>query len=437
MAGILDEAQRKVASAQARRRIGADPDELQKIAASIAALGKQLDAMPAAQAPEPSIVHGEPTSGPERADLSRVAEALLRADGTLGLEFVLEEALCAVRAKVAYVVAPDESRGEFVTVAAVGKGADELAGQRIPLGEGVPAAAARERTPMLVSNPESPGEEAAHDVIAVPLLADDTLHGVLVVQDPVDEESFRTRDLQELTGLCRLVAAALIRLSETPVGAAAPPDEDTIDDILRMYAREIDERNPYTRGHSERVARYCEEMAKSLALDADSIRLVRRAALLHDVGKLLLPESIVRKEDRLNDEELELMRTHAVRAEKMVRRIAGLEQVAPLVRHHHERCDGTGYPDGIAGADLSLANHVLIVANAFDVMTSDRSYRQATSLLQALRVLQEEAGTKYDRRAVQALCCLDRAVLTAPSDQPVSLGSTVKGQGSASISILE
>jgi HD-GYP domain-containing protein (c-di-GMP phosphodiesterase class II) len=270
--------------------------------------------------------------------------------------------------------------------------------------------------------------------MAVPLLSGEVLRGVLVVPEPARERGFREQDLDELASLCRLVAAAMDRMS-----AARPPDldgdADHVDEILRMFARAIDERNPYTRGHSERVARYCEEMATSRAFDAEAVRLVRRAALLHDIGKVFLPESIVRKEDRLSDEELELMRTHAVRAETMVKRVPGLEGIAPLVRHHHERCDGSGYPDAVAGEDLPLAAHVLIVANAFDIMTSDRSYRQAASLVHALRVLQEEAGTKYERRAVEALCGLDREILTAPTDLPVVRGSTVKGQGSASISI--
>jgi hypothetical protein len=429
LAGIRDET-RRAALVEVSRRSGANADELARISESIARIGERLEAGRAAPP-------AEGRAGPDpvaRVDLAPVAEALLRADELSRLAPVLEEAMRALEASAAYIVVPDESRGEFVTAAVAGEGSAGLVGQRAPLGEGVPGAAARERVPVLLSNPERP-PSSSPDVMAVPLLSGEVLRGVLVVQEPVREGGFGERELGELAALGRLVLAAMDRMPS--IRPEPRVDDDRVDEILRMFARAIDERNPYTRGHSERVARYCEEMARSLAFDAEALRLVRRAALLHDVAKLLLPESIVRKEDRLTDEELELMRTHAVRVEAMVRRVAGLEGIGPLVRHHHERCDGTGYPDGIRGDDLPLAAHVLIVANAFDIMTSDRSYRQAASLSHALRVLQEEAGTKYDRRAVEALCRLDREILTAPTDLPAVLGSTVKGQGSASISVLD
>jgi putative nucleotidyltransferase with HDIG domain len=439
LSGILTEA-RRAALVDHSRRSNASADELARISEALARIDERLEAG-GARFGEAS---GAPSSSARtRLDLGRVVDALLAPDQAAGLARVLEEAIRALDANTAYLVVPDEARGEFVTSAVAGAGSVGLVGQRAPLGEGVPAAAARERTPLLLSNPERPeafGEgtlaDASTDVMAIPLFSGEALRGVLVVQEPLHDGGFRDEDLREAAQLASLVVAAMDRASPRRASDAGDED-DRVDEVLRMFARAIDERNPYTRGHSERVARYCEEMGKSLGFDEESLRLVRRAALLHDVGKLLLPESIVRKEERLNDEELELMRTHVARAEAMVRRVAGLEGVAPLVRHHHERCDGSGYPDRVQGADLPLAAHVLIVANAFDIMTSDRSYRQAASLFHALRVLQEEAGTKYDRRAVQALCSLDRDVLTAPTDLPVNLGSTVKGQGSASISILD
>jgi putative nucleotidyltransferase with HDIG domain len=437
LSSILTEA-RRAALVDQSRRSNASADELARISEALARIDERLEVGGVGP-----VGAGAPT-GPvaTRLDLERVVEGLLAEDQSTGLSRVLEEAIRGLAANSAYLVVPDEARGEFVTSAVAGAGNAGLVGQRAPLGEGVPAAAARERTPLLLSNPEraQTGSGAladpSPDVMAAPLISWERLRGVLVVQEPLREEGFREEDLRELAGLARLVVAAMDRAPSRRISEPGG-DDDRVDEILRMFARAVDERNPYTRGHSERVARYCEEMSKSLGFDGETVRLVRRAALLHDVGKLLLPDSIVRKDGRLNDEELDLMRSHVGKAEAMVRRVAGLDGIATLVRHHHERCDGTGYPDGARGGDLPLAAHVLIVANAFDIMTSDRSYRQAASLLHALRVLQEEAGTKYDRRAVQALCGLDRDILTAPTDLPVSLGSTVKGQGSASISILD
>jgi HD-GYP domain-containing protein (c-di-GMP phosphodiesterase class II) len=161
---------------------------------------------------------------------------------------------------------------------------------------------------------------------------------------------------------------------------------------------------------------------------------LRRAALIHDVGKITLPETLLRKESRFTPEELELVRTHSAAGEKLVRAIPALASAAPLVRHHHERCDGSGYPDGLKADAIPIPTHVLIVANAFDIMTSDRSYRQAMSLTEALETLRSKAGVWYDRRAVHALLGLDRSVLHVTND--VSEGNAaVRGRGTASISV--
>ena len=117
-----------------------------------------------------------------------------------------------------------------------------------------------------------------------------------------------------------------------------------------------------------------------------------------------------------------------------MRAIPALASLAPFVRHHHERCDGSGYPDGLAGDSVPLPTHVLIVANAFDIMTSDRSYRKAMSLNEALEVLRAKAGVWYDRRAVQALLSLDRALLSAAHDTTDG-SSSVKGRATASVSV--
>jgi HD-GYP domain-containing protein (c-di-GMP phosphodiesterase class II) len=197
----------------------------------------------------------------------------------------------------------------------------------------------------------------------------------------------------------------------------------------------IEARDPYARGHSGRVARYCEEMARALRLDEDTTRTLRRAALVHDIGKLGLPEVLLRKETRFTPEELELVRTHSTAGETLLRSIPALSSLAPLVRHHHERCDGSGYPDGLKGDSIPIPTHVLIVANAYDIMTSDRSYRKAMSLNEALETLRTKAGIWYDRRAVHALLGLDRSVLNAPNGGVAAATSNVRGRGTASISV--
>jgi polar amino acid transport system substrate-binding protein len=266
--------------------------------------------------------------------------------------------------------------------------------------------------------------------LAAPLFHGETLHGVLVVHDRKKGGKFTDDDLSVVTNLTSLITAALGQQE------AQMRLEDSLDAVLRSFAETIESRDPYSRGHTARVARYCEEMARSLRLDEDTIRLLRRAALLHDIGKVNVPESVLKKDGRFTDEELEHVRTHPTHAEQIVRAVPQLVSLAPMIRHHHERCDGSGYPDGLSGDDLPLTTHILIVANAFDVMTSDRSYRKAMSLNEAFDQMKDSAGKWWDRRAVHALMSLDQKVLKATADVVTGAGA-VKGQGTASISVKE
>jgi HD-GYP domain-containing protein (c-di-GMP phosphodiesterase class II) len=175
-------------------------------------------------------------------------------------------------------------------------------------------------------------------------------------------------------------------------------------------------------------------MSKALRLDGDTCQTLRRAALVHDIGKIFVPEALFRRESTLSAEELEVLRAHPVTGERVLRAIPTLAPLALFARHHHERCDGSGFPDGLAGDDIPLPTHVLIVANVFDVMTSDRSFRKAMSLHDALEKLRADAGASFDQRAVQALLGLDRGLLSAANDRFDSR-SMVKGRATASVSV--
>jgi HD-GYP domain-containing protein (c-di-GMP phosphodiesterase class II) len=369
--------------------------------------------------------------------ITRVAQGIHASrDAAHLLEFLVEGALESVDGRTAYLMAVDEEEGDFETIVAHGEFENELSVVRIPLGEGVPGLAARERRAILLpgsggsmspsfglSLPQNPTT-----TMATPLFQGEMLQGILIVHDRRDGDLFDEDDLALFANLATLTSAALGSREERE------RIEDGFDALLGAFSAAIEEKDPYTRGHARRVASYCTAMGKALRLDDDTMRTLHRAALLHDVGKLALPDTLRKKEGRFTEEELEHVRTHPTQAEKMLRDIPTLASLVPIIRHHHERCDGSGYPDGLLGDEIPLPTHILIVANAFDVMTSDRSYRKAMSMSEALQQVQEGTGELFDPRVVGALLGLDKKILKG-TQEVGGEGSTVKGQGNASISI--
>jgi diguanylate cyclase (GGDEF)-like protein len=165
-------------------------------------------------------------------------------------------------------------------------------------------------------------------------------------------------------------------------------------------ARAVDERMAVQHEHSWKVAEYCVAIATRLGWSERDIELLQMAAILHDVGKVSIPDHILRKREPLSDREWEAIKKNPVRGAEMVARIQGLETIVPWVRHSHERFDGSGYPDGLSGDAIPLACRVLHVADAFDAMTSGRPYRRAMTPLEAMEELRRNAGTQFDPQCV-------------------------------------
>jgi HD-GYP domain-containing protein (c-di-GMP phosphodiesterase class II) len=176
---------------------------------------------------------------------------------------------------------------------------------------------------------------------------------------------------------------------------------DTHADLLRRMSALLEARDPYTHGHSRRVARHSERIARELSLPAEQVAKIRAAALVHDIGKINVPRPILTKPDRLTEEEFALVKRHPGDGAAMVAALGDAELTA-IVRGHHERIDGTGYPDGLAGADIPIGARVIAVADTFDAITSTRPYRDPRTHKQALDVLRREAGTQLDAAAVNA-----------------------------------
>src|SRR5438105_2088946 len=178
--------------------------------------------------------------------------------------------------------------------------------------------------------------------------------------------------------------------------------EDTYFAAIEALARAIDARDPYTYGHSSRVALFALEIADELGFPQEKREGLRRAALLHDIGKIGIEDHILRKAGALNYAEVKQMRQHPLIGHQMLKDVPFLHSSLSGIRHHHERWDGTGYPDTLGGETIPMQVRILSVADVFDALTSDRPYRDAMSIGDAVELITREAGRQFDPAVVEA-----------------------------------
>ncbi len=166
-------------------------------------------------------------------------------------------------------------------------------------------------------------------------------------------------------------------------------------DLINIIISVLDARDPYTFEHSWRVAALSENIASKMDLDKKWVDIIHIAAHLHDLGKIGITDSVLNKKGRLSSPEFELMKTHPVIGYNIVRNIPELNEISSYVLHHHERWDGSGYPDGISGRDIPLGARIISIADSFDAMTTKRSYRDEVSIEEGLLEIERCSGTQF------------------------------------------
>ncbi len=171
---------------------------------------------------------------------------------------------------------------------------------------------------------------------------------------------------------------------------------------IKAVTNSIEARDPYTKGHSERVARFAKAIAEELNWDKNEIELIDWGGILHDVGKIGVYDSILNKQGKLTDSEYDDIKLHPLIGAQIVEGISFLESIIPYILEHHERFDGKGYPRGVAGENISIKGRLLAVADTFDAMTSDRPYRKALESEDALKEILKNRGTQFDSEVVRA-----------------------------------
>jgi len=218
-------------------------------------------------------------------------------------------------------------------------------------------------------------------VILITALCDrqDRIEGIKVGADdflsrPVD----RTELLARVTSLLRLKH----RTDEL----------ERAESVLFSLARSIEGKDPYTHGHCERLADYSARLGEQLGLAEDQITALRRAGIVHDVGKIAVPDAILLKPGRLTPDEWTVIREHSAVGERICAPLKSFRFVLPIIRHHHEKLDGSGYPDGLRGDAIPIAARVLQIVDVYDALTTDRPYKKAFSITDALQTMKEEVS---------------------------------------------
>jgi HD-GYP domain-containing protein (c-di-GMP phosphodiesterase class II) len=254
----------------------------------------------------------------------------------------------------------------------------------------------RDRTEAALHEAPSAVSGELNSAVCAVLRAPEREIGVLHLDRGPDAEPFAEADLHLADALAGAVALGLDRHQ------LVERHDALFVQTVTALAQAVEMRDEYTGNHTQRVTAYALLLAAELGLDEGERRQLRVATLLHDIGKIAIDDQILRKPGRLSEAEFALMKTHVVRGWEIIQMIPGLAWAQPVVRGHHERWDGLGDPDGLAGEAIPLTARVVAVGDAFDAMTSDRPYRAGMPAARAFAELQAGAGTHFDPECVAA-----------------------------------
>jgi len=240
-------------------------------------------------------------------------------------------------------------------------------------------------------------DEVGRPGAAVPIICDDRVAGVLCAAVKRGRPTFGAKDIEILTELADLAAAALDH------GRRQQHFDATVHAHVEALAAAMDMRDQRTARHSDDVVELARKVGELLELEPDALLELEFAARLHDVGKIQVPDAVLNKPGPLEPHENEVIRCHAIWGSETLARVPGLGAVATIVRFHHERWDGAGYPDGLSGPRIPLASRIISACDAYGAMTCDRPYRRAMDPRDALDEIRAGSGSQFDPTVVAAL----------------------------------
>jgi len=312
----------------------------------------------------------------------------------------------ALDASASSLLTLDKNEQELVFQFADGPVAQQLKRLQINKKSGIAGWIISNGKPLIVNDPERNRhfykriDEATgfktKSIIGVPLTVDGEIIGVIEVLNKKDGSNFNRHDLQIMTKIANATALALEKINMNT-------------NLLNSYKGTVkalvslaDAKETSGGGHSRRVSEYALTAASGLALSKEKKEIIEYAAILHDIGKLSIPDAIINKASEPNNEEWEMIRKHPATGWELLKDIPFLEEASKLILHHHERYDGTGYPQGLAGEEIPLGARIIAVADAFDHMTTAHVYRAASSKKEAFTELQKCVNGQFCPKAVKA-----------------------------------
>lgn len=333
--------------------------------------------------------------------ISRCLTTVLNPDDVI--KMIVEKSVSIMRAKTGSLMLVDKEKSELYIKYALGMEPEIVANARVKVGDSISGWVAKEGKPIIVKDIEtderfkriSKNHYETKSLISSPVIVKGEVVGVLNVNNKVDGSEFTEDELELLNTLAGQTAVSL-------ENAKLYIDlQKSYFDTIRALVNAIEAKDPYTRGHSERVTCYSLEMGKRLNLSPKRLEILQHAAILHDIGKIGTDLNILHKNGLLTDEEYESVKEHPLIGSQILEPISFLQDVKTIITEHHERFDGKGYPDGKKGEELSLEARIISIADAFDAMVSDRPYRKAMAYTDALEEIKQCAGTQFDPRLVE------------------------------------
>jgi HD-GYP domain-containing protein (c-di-GMP phosphodiesterase class II) len=362
---------------------------------------------------EPAIAAAGPAT--DVAGRLREYETLLeigsRLASSLDLSTVLEIALSTAerlcRAETSSIWEVDDERGELFFRIVRGAAAGAIRGLRVPLGQGIAGSVAQSGEPEVINDvsadPRWQGDPQdvfkTRAILAVPLRANGQIIGVLQLLNPVDREHWSAEDLRRMQIFAGILAHPL---QNARLYAA---QRRQFLNMVTALAETLEKKDPYTGGHVRRVVSYSLLLGAELGLERRDLQDLWLAATLHDIGKIGVPDRILGKPAPLDREEAAVMRRHTTDGAEIVSHLSN-PYVLPGVRSHHERLDGTGYPDGLHDSEIPLAPRIIAVADTYDAMTTSRPYREGLRAERAAAEIRGAAGTQLCPRVVTAFSAL-------------------------------
>lgn len=320
-------------------------------------------------------------------------------------KIIAENANRIINAEICTFLLVDKTTQEFVPVYSQGVKSEFIDKMRVKKGESISGWVVMNKQ-MLVRNDieadrwfkeQNKGEYFVNSAVSIPLLVKDEVIGVLNLSNKKSRQSFTDEEIAFLKGLTTEASIAMQNVS------LYEQVQDSYFRTITALAFALDARDSYTREHSENVTCYAVAMAREINLKPQEVEHIRRAGLLHDIGKIGIRDGVLLKPSKLTEEEYNDIKNHPAKGEAIVSALPFLKEEAKLIRHHHERYDGKGYPDGIAGLAIERGARILAVADSFDAMIENRVYRKALKFEETCAELKKNSGTQFDPEVVDAL----------------------------------